>query len=82
MPNPFRFILLTLDTGEEDGAASLYEGLEYERVGVIPDYALKPHGGLQGTVIYFKRIGPADYASRSSGRMAISNMNEPSSSSS
>ena len=51
--------LLTLDTGEEDGAAALYEGLGFQRVGVIPGYALKPHGGLQGTVIYFKRIGRA-----------------------
>jgi ribosomal protein S18 acetylase RimI-like enzyme len=49
--------LLTLDTAEEDGAAGLYEGLGYEYVGTIPDYALKPHGGLSGTSIYFKRIG-------------------------
>ena len=51
--------LLTLDTGEDDGAAALYESLGFERVGVIPDYAVKPHGGLQGTIVYFKRIGPA-----------------------
>jgi ribosomal protein S18 acetylase RimI-like enzyme len=49
--------LLTLDTAEEDGAAGLYESLGYEYVGTIPDYALKPHGGLTGTRIYFKRIG-------------------------
>jgi ribosomal protein S18 acetylase RimI-like enzyme len=49
--------LLTLDTGEDDGAASLYESLGFQRAGVIPDYAYKPHGGLQGTVIYFKQIG-------------------------
>lgn len=49
--------LLTLDTAEEDGAAGLYESLGFQRVGVIPDYALKPHGGLTGTIIYFKRIG-------------------------
>jgi ribosomal protein S18 acetylase RimI-like enzyme len=73
--------LLTLDTGEDDGAAGLYESLGFERAGVIPDYAFKPHGGLQGTVIYYKRIGP-DQASRSSGRIAISNRNEPASSSS
>jgi hypothetical protein len=24
---------------------------------VIPDYAFKPHGGLSGTMIYWKRIG-------------------------
>jgi ribosomal protein S18 acetylase RimI-like enzyme len=51
--------LITLDTGEDDGASVLYEELGFQRVGVIPDYALKPHGGLQGTIIYFKRIGSA-----------------------
>jgi ribosomal protein S18 acetylase RimI-like enzyme len=51
--------LLVLDTAEEGGAAGLYEGLGYQRVGLIPDYALKPHGGLTGTLIYFKRIGAA-----------------------
>jgi ribosomal protein S18 acetylase RimI-like enzyme len=50
--------LLVLDTAEDGGAAGLYEGIGYQRVGVIPDYALKPHGGLTGTVVYFKRIGP------------------------
>jgi ribosomal protein S18 acetylase RimI-like enzyme len=49
--------LLTLDTGTEDGAGALYERLGFVRVGVIPDYALKPHGGLQATTIYYKRIG-------------------------
>jgi ribosomal protein S18 acetylase RimI-like enzyme len=51
--------LLVLDTAVEDGAAELYERLGYHRVGVIPGYALKPHGGLTGTIIYFKPIGPA-----------------------
>lgn len=49
--------LLTLDTAEDGGAAGLYEGIGYRRVGVIPDYASKPHGGLTGTIIYFKQIG-------------------------
>jgi ribosomal protein S18 acetylase RimI-like enzyme len=51
--------LLTLDTAEDGGAAGLYEGLGYQRVGVIPEYALKPHGGLTGTILYFKPIGPS-----------------------
>ena len=51
--------LLNLDTAVEGGAAGLYEGMGYRRVGIIPDYALKPHGGLVGTIIYFKSIGPA-----------------------
>jgi ribosomal protein S18 acetylase RimI-like enzyme len=49
--------LLTLDTAEEEGAAGFYEKLGYTRAGLIPDYALKPHGGLTGTVLYFKRLG-------------------------
>lgn len=51
--------LMVLDTATEEGAAGLYEGLGFQLAGVIPDYALKPHGGLTGTAIYFKRIGPA-----------------------
>lgn len=49
--------LLVLDTATEGGAARLYEGLGYTLAGSIPDYALKPHGGLTGTMIYWKRIG-------------------------
>ena len=54
--------LLTLDTAEEDGAAGLYERLGFTFAGAIPDYAFKPHGGLTGTRIYFKRVGPAGAA--------------------
>jgi hypothetical protein len=50
--------LLVLDTATEDGAGPLYEGLGFTLTGEIPDYALKPHGGLTGTLIYGKRIGP------------------------
>ena len=50
--------LLTLDTGTDDGAGALYEKLGFTPAGVIPDYAFKPFGGLQGTIIYWKRIGP------------------------
>ncbi len=48
--------LITLDTAEDEGAAGLYEALGFEKAGVIPDYALKPHGGLSGTIIYYKRL--------------------------
>ena len=48
--------LLTLDTAEDDGAGPFYEKLGFVRAGVIPDYAYKPHGGLCGTIIYWKRI--------------------------
>lgn len=48
--------LLVLDTAEEEGAAGLYERMGFRLTGVIPDYALKPHGGLTGTLIYWKRL--------------------------
>jgi ribosomal protein S18 acetylase RimI-like enzyme len=48
--------LLVLDTATEGGAAELYERLGYTRAGEIPDFALKPHGGLTGTLIYWKRL--------------------------
>jgi ribosomal protein S18 acetylase RimI-like enzyme len=51
--------LLTLDTAEEDGAAVFYERLGFQRAGLIPDYALKPRGGLTATIFYWKRIGTA-----------------------
>lgn len=49
--------LLVLDTATDGGASGLYEKLGFTLVGIIPDYALKPHGGLTGTMIYWKRIG-------------------------
>jgi hypothetical protein len=51
--------LLVLDTAVDDGASWLYERMGFTLSGVIPDYALKPHGGLTGTMIYWKRIGEA-----------------------
>ena len=49
--------LLVLDTATDGGAAGLYEKLGFTLAGEIPDYAWKPHGGLSGTLIYWKRIG-------------------------
>jgi ribosomal protein S18 acetylase RimI-like enzyme len=49
--------LLVLDTATEEGASWLYERMGFTLSGIIPDYALKPHGGLVGTMIYWKRIG-------------------------
>ncbi|WP_050402458.1 GNAT family N-acetyltransferase [Bradyrhizobium embrapense] len=51
--------LLVLDTAVDDGAAPLYEKQGFQLSGIIPEYALKPHGGLTGTLIYWKRIGAA-----------------------
>jgi ribosomal protein S18 acetylase RimI-like enzyme len=49
--------LLVLDTAADGGASKLYDGLGFKLAGVIPDYALKPHGGLTATMIYWKRPG-------------------------
>jgi ribosomal protein S18 acetylase RimI-like enzyme len=54
-----RRTLLVLDTATEDGASHLYERVGFTLSGIIPDYAFKPHGGLVGTMIYWKRIGAA-----------------------
>jgi ribosomal protein S18 acetylase RimI-like enzyme len=51
--------LLVLDTATDGGASGLYEGLGFQLAGVIPDYAYKPHGGLTGTMIYWKRTPAA-----------------------
>jgi ribosomal protein S18 acetylase RimI-like enzyme len=48
--------LLVLDTAVEDGASKLYEAVGFTLAGIIPDYAFKPHGGLTGTMIYWKRL--------------------------
>jgi ribosomal protein S18 acetylase RimI-like enzyme len=48
--------LLVLDTANDE-AERLYERLGWTRVGVIPDYALLPHGGLCGTTVYYRNLG-------------------------
>ncbi len=48
--------LLVLDTASDGGAAGLYEKAGYACAGEIPDFAFKPHGGLTGTRLYWKRI--------------------------
>jgi ribosomal protein S18 acetylase RimI-like enzyme len=50
---------LLLDTAAEGGASGFYEKLGFQRVGVIPDFALKPQGGLTATRFYWKRPGDA-----------------------
>ncbi len=49
-------MLLVLDTAVEDGASRLYENTGFTLAGIIPDYAYKPHGGLTGTMVYWKRL--------------------------
>lgn len=54
--------LLVLDTAVDGGAAALYARLGFTLTGEIPDFAFKPHGGLTGTLIFWKRIGARDAA--------------------
>ena len=52
--------LLVLDTATDGGASGLYEKQGFVFAGEIPNYAYKPHGGLTGTRLYWKAIGPAN----------------------
>jgi ribosomal protein S18 acetylase RimI-like enzyme len=47
--------LLILDTASDD-AERLYVRLGWQRVGVIPDYALWPDGGFVDTIIFYKDL--------------------------
>ena len=49
--------LLVLDTVTGGEAERLYERLGWERVGVIPGYALLPQGGLCGTTVFYRNLG-------------------------
>jgi GNAT superfamily N-acetyltransferase len=49
--------LLVLDTVTGGEAERLYERLGWERVGVIPGYALLPQGGLCDTTVYYRNLG-------------------------
>lgn len=48
--------LLVLDTANPD-AERLYERMGWTRVGVIPDFALLPFGGLCQTTFFYRRLG-------------------------
>ena len=48
--------LLVLDTVTGGDAERLYQHLGWTRVGVVPDYALWPHGGLCDTTFFYKRL--------------------------
>lgn len=48
--------MLMLDTASDRGASGLYERCGFTFAGELPDYALKPHGGLTGTRLYWKKI--------------------------
>jgi GNAT superfamily N-acetyltransferase len=48
--------LLVLDTATGSDAERLYLRLGWQRVGVVPDYALWPRGGLCATTFYYRRL--------------------------
>jgi ribosomal protein S18 acetylase RimI-like enzyme len=50
--------LLVLDTVTDSPGYRLYERLGWQRVGVIPDYALMPDGSFCDTTVFYKRIAP------------------------
>ncbi len=50
------FTLLTLDTVRGDAAEYLYASAGWQRVGVIPGYALYPDGRPCDTVVFYKKV--------------------------
>jgi len=50
------FTLLVLDTVRGDPAEQLYMTSGWQRVGVIPDYALYPDGRPCDTVVFYKKL--------------------------
>src|SRR5438093_10567948 len=48
--------LLVLDAVTGGDAERLYARLGWERVGVIPGYALLPHGGLCSTTVFYRNL--------------------------
>jgi GNAT superfamily N-acetyltransferase len=56
--------LLVLDTATGSEAEAIYPRLGWQRVGVIPDYALWPQGGFCDTTVFYKRIDDPQAPSR------------------
>jgi GNAT superfamily N-acetyltransferase len=48
--------LLVLDTATGGDADGLYARLGWVKVGVVPDYALRPQGGLCATTFFYRRL--------------------------
>jgi GNAT superfamily N-acetyltransferase len=51
--------LVVLDTATGSDAERLYARLGWQRVGEIPDFSLRPHGGMTATT-YFYRVLPGE----------------------
>jgi GNAT superfamily N-acetyltransferase len=52
--------LLVLDTVTGGDAERLYERLGWQRVGVIPRYALFPKGGFCSTTVFYRNLDSAE----------------------
>jgi GNAT superfamily N-acetyltransferase len=48
--------LITLDTEVGSAGEALYRSMGYTAAGVIPDFALRSHGGLVGTTYFYKKL--------------------------
>jgi GNAT superfamily N-acetyltransferase len=48
--------LLWLTTHDRSAACSFYEAVGYARLGVMPDYSLRPDGTLSAAAFYFKEL--------------------------
>jgi len=48
--------LLVLDTATGSDAEKIYPRFGWERVGVIPDYAMWPEGGFGATTLFYERV--------------------------
>lgn len=49
-----RLTVLVLDTATGSPAERLYESTGWQKVGIVPDYALWPEGGYCATTFYYK----------------------------
>ncbi|OZI31872.1 GNAT family N-acetyltransferase [Bordetella genomosp. 10] len=52
--------VLVLDTETGSDAERLYVRAGWTRAGSIPDYALRPYGGLAATTYFYKQLPPSD----------------------
>lgn len=48
--------VLVLDTATGGDAERLYQRAGWQRVGVVPDYALMPDGAMCSTTLFYKRV--------------------------
>ena len=56
MSIPARFTFVTLGAGDVATLRGFYERLGWQRVGVIPNYALMPDGAMAATTYYYKHL--------------------------